>query len=94
VNSIEPPSNLVQQLVAALARPGLDPTTEVAMQELHALVSAELADVAERADYAEVSTEDLPSQQEDDELRREELLPRARRPWEDRANRAALARKM
>jgi len=37
VNTIEALSNEVQQLEQALAQPDLDPTTEVAMRERHAL---------------------------------------------------------
>lgn len=81
-NEIEDPrrtrsrSNEAQQLEQALAQPDLDPTTEVAMRERHALSRpAKLWDLAVSAPYAETSTEDLRTQLEDAELEREELLP-------------------
>ena len=94
MNTIEHLTNEVQQLEQALAQPDLNPTTEVAMRERHALASARLADLESRADYAEVSTEDLQGLLEDAELRREELYPQLQTALQDRANRPALARKL
>jgi hypothetical protein len=65
VNTIEALSNEVQQLEQTLAQPDLDPTTEVAMRERHALSRPSSGTLAVSAPYAETSTEDLRTQLEE-----------------------------
>ena len=94
MNTTEALSNEVQQLEQALAQSDLDPVAQVAMRERHALVSTRLADLESRAEFAEVSSEDLRGLLEDGELRREELFPELQAALADRVTRPALARKL
>jgi hypothetical protein len=94
VSAIEQLENEVRQLEAEITRGGLDPAAKMAYRERLAYTSARLADLEARADYAEISSDDLQRQLEEAELRREELYPQMKAAVGDRHSRPALARKL